>query len=231
MSLKKKLGMGIATAVLGVGLIGGGVFAYFSDTAEQTNTFASGTLSLESVPEVVVNVDNLKPGDTMYREFGLLNDGSLDIGSITLKTDYEVKNASNNMPVDADIAEAYGDAMMVQFLRNTGGDEPYEVIFELTVNQLANMTEEDIDELLTQIDIETLWQFIPILPWPFDWIGYWEKNDIPTENIKTLEAGDTAPFDVKFEFVDSGEAQNELQDLKLDLTWTFEGFQTDGEER
>src|SRR5690554_4904263 len=99
MSLKKKLGAGVATAVLGLGLIGGGVFAYFSDTAAQTNTFASGTLSLESVPEVVVDVDDLKPGDTMYREFGLENDGSLDIGSVTLKTDYEVRNASNNMPV------------------------------------------------------------------------------------------------------------------------------------
>jgi spore coat-associated protein N len=231
MSLKKKLGMGIATAVLGMGLIGGGVFAYFSDTAEQTNTFASGTLSLESVPEVVVDVDNLKPGDTMYREFGLYNDGSLDIGSVTLKTDYAVKNASNNMPVNADLAEEYADAMMVQFLRNTGGDEPYEVVFELTVNQLANMTEEDVDELLTQIDIETIREWIPFLPWPFDWIGYWKENDIPTENIKTLKPGDTAPFDVKFEFVDSGEAQNELQDLKLDLTWTFEGFQTEGEER
>ncbi|MBR3117940.1 MAG: cell division protein FtsN, partial [Oceanobacillus sp.] len=30
MSLKKKLGAGVATAVLGLGLIGGGVFAYFS---------------------------------------------------------------------------------------------------------------------------------------------------------------------------------------------------------
>ncbi|MCF3943423.1 TasA family protein [Oceanobacillus alkalisoli] len=231
MNLKKKLTSGIATALLGMALIGGGTFAYFSDTTEQTNTFASGTLSLESVPEVVVNLDNLKPGDTIQEEFGLLNDGSLDIGSVTLKTDYTVKNASNNMPVDASVAEAYGDAMMVQFLRNTGGDKPYEVIFELTVNQLVNMTEDDIEELLTEIDIETIRQWIPLLPWPFDWIGYWEKNDIPTENIKTLEPGETAPFDVRFEFVDSGESQNELQNLKLDLKWTFEGFQTEGEER
>ncbi|MHA6252388.1 TasA family protein [Oceanobacillus sp. CAU 1775] len=231
MNLKKKLTSGIATALLGMALIGGGTFAYFSDTAEQNNTFASGTLSLKSVPDVVVNLDDLKPGDTIYREFGLLNDGSLDIGSITLKTDYTVRNASNNMPVDGDIAEAYGDAMMVQFLRNTGGDEPFEVVFELTVNQLANMTEDDIDELLTQVDIETISQWIPLFPWPFDWIGYFEENDIATEDIKVLESGDTAPFDVKFEFVESGEPQNELQNLKLDLKWTFEGFQTDGEER
>ncbi|MGR9633880.1 TasA family protein [Bacillus cereus] len=31
MTLKKKLGMGIASAVLGAALVGGGTFAFFSD--------------------------------------------------------------------------------------------------------------------------------------------------------------------------------------------------------
>ncbi|WP_222119322.1 TasA family protein, partial [Bacillus thuringiensis] len=31
MSMKKKLGMGVITAALGLSLIGGGTYAYFSD--------------------------------------------------------------------------------------------------------------------------------------------------------------------------------------------------------
>ena len=31
MSLKKKLGLGIATAALGMSLVGGGTYAYFND--------------------------------------------------------------------------------------------------------------------------------------------------------------------------------------------------------
>ena len=50
MSLKKKLGLGIASAVLGISLIGGGTFAYFSDTEVSNNTFAAGTLDLAVNP-------------------------------------------------------------------------------------------------------------------------------------------------------------------------------------
>jgi len=63
-------------------LIGGGTFAYFSDTATSTATFAAGTLDLNSDPSVIVNLGNLKPGDTITKNFKLKNDGTLDIGSI-----------------------------------------------------------------------------------------------------------------------------------------------------
>src|SRR5690554_6164691 len=94
MSLKKKLGMGIATAVLGIGLIGGGTFAYFSDTEVSANTFAAGTLDLAVNPTTIINVDNLKPGDWMPRTFKLENNGSLDISKVILTTDYTVTGAS-----------------------------------------------------------------------------------------------------------------------------------------
>ena len=34
MGIKQKLGLGVASAALGVALVGGGTYAYFSDTAE-----------------------------------------------------------------------------------------------------------------------------------------------------------------------------------------------------
>ena len=53
MSLKKKLGMGVASAALGLSLIGGGTFAYFSDKEVSNNTFAAGTLDLTLDPKTL----------------------------------------------------------------------------------------------------------------------------------------------------------------------------------
>jgi spore coat-associated protein N len=85
MSLKKKLGLGMASAALGLSLVGGGTFAYFSDEATIHNGFAAGTLNLEvgKYPgtQWPVNFDltNLRPGDTVERTFDLKNTGSLAI--------------------------------------------------------------------------------------------------------------------------------------------------------
>lgn len=92
MTLKKKLGMGIASAMLGAALVGGGTFAFFSDKEVSNNTFAAGTLDLVANPKAVVDVSNLKPGDTIEKEFKLENKGSLDIKKVLLKTDYTVED-------------------------------------------------------------------------------------------------------------------------------------------
>lgn len=88
MSIKKKLGLGAASAALGLSLIGGGTFAYFNDTATVNNQFAAGTLNLdvEKDGEGAVNFDlrNLKPGDTAKRYFILANDGSLSIKDVLM---------------------------------------------------------------------------------------------------------------------------------------------------
>src|SRR5690625_1889144 len=68
MSIKKKLGMGVATAALGLSLVAGGTFAYFSDEEKSINSFASGTLDLNISPgeeeSLAFNFNDLKPGDT-----------------------------------------------------------------------------------------------------------------------------------------------------------------------
>ena len=92
MTLKKKLGMGITSAVLGAALVGGGTFAFFSDKEVSNNTFASGTLDLALNPSTIVKVDNLKPGDTIEKEFKLENKGTLDIKKVLLTTEYDVED-------------------------------------------------------------------------------------------------------------------------------------------
>lgn len=221
MSLKKKLGLGVASAALGLALIGGGTYAYFSDTAVQTNTFASGTLQLSVDPEVNVQLNNIKPGDWTIDNFELVNDGTLPIKYVSLNTAYSVTKNNGDTVTNA-LANKYADAIKVKFLKNTTGNRDYDVILETSLLELRDMTPED---LATKLNRERKYTVIP-LPWggsvtiPNGW------ENIEYEGIGVGESHD---FQVKFEFEDSGVAQNDLQDLNLNLTWTFEAMQEDGE--
>jgi spore coat-associated protein N len=96
MGFTKTISKGVMTAALGLSLMGGGTFAYFSDTFETRNTFAAGTLDLSINPNAVVNINNIKPGDEVYREFTFENKGSLDIYQVLLDTKYSVEDAKSD---------------------------------------------------------------------------------------------------------------------------------------
>ncbi|MNH97792.1 Spore coat-associated protein N precursor [compost metagenome] len=196
MGIKKTLGFGIASAALGLSLIGGGTFAYFSDTATSTATFAAGTLDLNSDPSVIVDIQNLKPGDTVTKTFKLKNDGTLDIGSILLKTTTEVTDTlGDNNGVDL------SKFIKVKFLKNNDKGtiiSPEVVVYETTLDALKGQTPDLVnntgwDQILTEAD--------------------------------GIKAQSSDSFTVKFEFVDTGEAQNYFQKDKLKLTWNFEAKQ------
>lgn len=138
MSLKKKLGLGVASAALGLSLVGGGTYAYFSDSVETTSTFASGTLDLNAAPTTIINVDKIKPGDWMTRSFQLKNDGNLDIAKVLLKTSYTVTDAKGD-----NAGEDFGKHIRVNFLVNA--DKTDGVIFYTTLDQLKNMTPDAIE--------------------------------------------------------------------------------------
>lgn len=145
MGFKKRLGMGIMSGMLGLSLIGGATYAYFSDTETTTNTFAAGTLDLSVNPTVIIDVDNLQPGDSMPRTFELINNGSLDIKDVTLKTDYTVIDAKGNNTED------FAKHIQVEFLYNL--DKLNEVVYETTLADLKNMTPDAIAQNI----------FIPII--------------------------------------------------------------------
>ncbi|WP_100010389.1 TasA family protein [Lentibacillus sediminis] len=101
MGIKKKLGMGVATAILGLSLVGGGTFAYFSDAETVDNTFAAGTLDLGVDPTIAFDIDNLKPGDTMIRSFKMTNEGSLNISKVLMNTSFTgTEEFANHLKVD-----------------------------------------------------------------------------------------------------------------------------------
>lgn len=138
MKIKKKLGMGIASAALGLSMVIGGTFAYFSDAETSNNTFAAGTLDLAVQPTEIINVDNLKPGDWMARTFELQNNGTLDIQKVLLETSYTVNDANG------DNTEDFGNHILVEFLYNV--DQVNEVIYETTLYDLQSMTPEAVSE-------------------------------------------------------------------------------------
>lgn len=137
MSLKKKLGLGVASAALGLSLVGGGTYAYFSDTAEANATFAAGTLDLSADPTTIINVQKIKPGDTMLRSFDLVNGGTLDIATIDLKTDYTVNDANGNNNDDL------GKHIRVNFLYNQ--DKIDVPIWSTTLYDLKGMSPDVIE--------------------------------------------------------------------------------------
>ncbi|MDM5153910.1 biofilm matrix protein CalY [Bacillus sp. DX1.1] len=197
MSLKKKLGMGVASAALGLSLIGGGTFAYFSDKEVSNNTFAAGTLDLAVNPKTIIDIDNLKPGDTVKKEFLLQNKGSLAIKDVKLATKYSVTDAKGD-----NAGEDFGKHIKVNFIWNW--DTQSEPVYETTLAELQNL---DPDLVAKEI-------FAP----------EWGEEG-------GLEAGTEDYLWVQFEFVDNNADQNIFQGDKLNLEWTFNANQTEGEEK
>lgn len=206
MSFKKKLGMGLASAALGIALIGGGTYAYFSDTEVSANSFTAGTLDLSVNPSTIIDVDNLKPGDWMSRSFELVNDGSLDISAVDLHTDYTVIDANGDNG-----SEDFGEHIRVNFLKNLDKDSLFQYPHEnvITSATLAELQGEVPDAVENKI-----WAF---LGWGDEASG--------------IEVGESDDLIVQFEFVDNGQDQNVFQGDSLELEWTFEAQQTEGESR
>ncbi|MGD6832404.1 TasA family protein [Sutcliffiella halmapala] len=100
MSIKKKLGLGVASAALGLSLVGGGTWAAFNDVETMTNSLAAGTLDLVIDQPVAgsFNVSKLVPGEWIERSFEIQNDGNVNISEVllTMTTDF----AAGEMPQD-----------------------------------------------------------------------------------------------------------------------------------
>ncbi|MBO0958278.1 cell division protein FtsN [Neobacillus sp. MM2021_6] len=133
MSLKKKLTLGVASAALGLSLIGGGTYAYFSDTEVNNSSFAAGTLDINvkgnDAANAIIDVSNIKPGDKMFRTFKLNNTGSLDVSKVLLTSNYSVIGDANNGGDD------FGKHIKVKFLTNL--DKVTTVIAETTLDKLS----------------------------------------------------------------------------------------------
>jgi len=142
MGFTQKITKGVMTAALGMSLIGGGTFAYFNDAVDTQNTFAAGTLDLGMNPNAVVNVSNIKPGDEIYREFTLENNGTLQISKVLLDTKYNVED------VKSDNTEDLAKNIKVTIMYNTSSAT--NTVVETTLYDLQNQ-QPDITAIDTSI--------------------------------------------------------------------------------
>jgi len=140
--MKKILGLSVA-ALMVMGLVGGGTWAYFSDTEESTgNIFTAGTLDL-----CLYNTSNTSstgsitgtfsasiwaPGDTINGTLYINNDGSIDMTSVNLTfalsaitdgtpttvDDYNFTNDTDNLSKMIYISQAEWDSVSVGTLLN-----------------------------------------------------------------------------------------------------------------
>lgn len=215
MTIKKKLGMGILTGVMGLSLVGGGTWAAFNDVEMKDNAFAAGTLDMDvnDVDGVNANFDlsNLKPGDFMEREFTLVNNGSLAIDDVLMSTSFsDFTNGVNEYTTD----HGKDDNSARQFLSQFNVDI-IDVDRQLVVIQNASL-----EDLLTQTlnlapdnSSDSDYNGIPLNP-----------TDSETIRIK-ITFKDEDKKDSRGEYV-----QNKFQGDSINVKFTMEATQYAGKE-
>ncbi len=133
--MKKILGLTIA-ALLVIGMVGGGTWAYFSDTETSTeNTFTAGTLNLELTDDVDDGTDSetqtwvfadMKPGDSGGDMLTVQNTGSIagyiDLSSISV-TDAEGTNPESETAG----GNGLSDLLTVHMFWDVDGNGAYDV--------------------------------------------------------------------------------------------------------
>lgn len=148
MTVKKRIGIAFVTAVLGISLISGGTFAYFSDTKETHNRIEAGTLDLgiESGEdeEVIFEFENKQPGDTFDYAFNLTNDGSIIIGDVILLSSHLILNEEEHI-----INSDFGSQIMIQKMM---------VDEDVIIHEKEKLTLDDLQDielaLLENFDVE-----------------------------------------------------------------------------
>ncbi len=108
--MKRKILFSIMTIALVGALIGGGIYAYFSDVETSTgNTFTTGTLNLkvgdDDPTAVSINITDLKPTDTGTAATWLTK----NIGSISGTLDVGIGSIFNNENTLTEPEDAAGD--------------------------------------------------------------------------------------------------------------------------
>ncbi|MBG9583361.1 cell division protein FtsN [Bacillus thuringiensis] len=188
MSFKKKLGVGVISAALGLSFIGGGTYAYFSDRVVTNNTFTAGTLDLAMQPTTSLDLNQLKPGDKILKKFNLKNSGTLDIQDVVMKIDYTVNDALKNNQEDD-----FGKHIKVQFLWDW--DPAKSPVYETTLAELK----EQGSEIVSKKVFASKWtESRGLQPGKMDW--FWMKFIFEDNgNDQNMFQGDSIALKMEFQ--------------------------------
>jgi spore coat-associated protein N len=109
MSIKKRLGLGAMSAVMGISLIGTGTWAAFNDIESVQAKVGAGELNLNLAElnngPIDFKISDLKPGDFMTRNIVLQNTGSLAIKDVLMSI--ESVDFTDYIPAEGEAG--YGD--------------------------------------------------------------------------------------------------------------------------
>ncbi|MBN6186980.1 hypothetical protein JQN58_08290 [Aneurinibacillus sp. BA2021] len=154
MGIKKKIGMAMAATALGAALIGGGTWAAFTDTEKVSNSYAAGVLDLKldgvsGTGLYQSALKNLKPGDSIEKQFSLKNNGTLSIKDVFLKVKYDgFTDGGANINGDTDLggvnsAEEFAEQINVKVRAGEGS----------LTRDIYNGTLKDLNQLSRTTDL------------------------------------------------------------------------------
>jgi spore coat-associated protein N len=130
--LKRKIAMLAIGAMLAVALVGGGVYAYFSDIeASNGNSATAGTLDLVLNDNVAKSMtfSNVKPGDSGVDNFKVKNAGNVD-GNLAMTISSIVNQPGLTTEPEAALGTSdngeLGANMNVAFWVDTDNDKAYD---------------------------------------------------------------------------------------------------------
>ncbi|MEK4774573.1 TasA family protein [Bacillus paranthracis] len=188
MSFKKKLGVGVVSAALGLSFIGGGTYAYFSDQVVTNNTFTAGTLDLTMQPTTSLDLNQLKPGDKILKKFNLKNSGTLAIQDVVMKIDYTVNDVLKNNQADD-----FGKHIKVQFLWDW--DPAKSPVYETT---LAELKEQGSEVVSKKVFASKWTESRGLQPGKMDW--FWMKFTFEDNgNDQNMFQGDSIALKMEFQ--------------------------------
>lgn len=220
--MQRKILFSIMTIALVGALIGGGIYAYFSDVETSTgNTFTAGTLNLkvgdDDPTTVSINITDVKPTDTGTAATWLTK----NIGSISGTLDVSIGSIVNNENTLTEPESAAGDA--------TGGATEGElgsllkVAIWLDVDESSTWNSGDIalqsdGTTLTSTGVESL---------PYDYLDNYggdSHTSLITMTADDSGAGGTDEFQFMIDYdfpTDANDNQAQSDSAVFDVTFTL----------
>ena len=238
MGIKKKLGLGVASAALGLSLVGGGTWAAFNDIETKDNYFAAGTLDLDLADvngfHSRFNLGNLKPGDYKTIKFNLTNNGSLAIEDVlltTLATNDDFTNGENEYVDDPEVE----DNTYLEFL------DQFQVEI-LRVDPQVQATAEDPNFFLIDVNDNVTLKTLVEGNLPTGVVTTGGKLNLAPDNPNSdkwdglpANPSETETIEIKIKFkedsavgVNGEQDQNKYQGDSIDVTFSMEAQQWEG---
>lgn len=199
----RKILFSLMTLVLVVGLVGGGAFAYFSDTEESKgNTFTAGTIDLEMNEEnprvsAIFTFSDIKPCKDMEPVVIKLKNVGQNNGYLYQKIDY----------VDKDKVVEAGS----EFVGDMSADKFAALIFVKSIEYQhfcpaypgGGGIHDDLPDMLAAMDANND-SFVSLYELKlFGWMPYDPAGESDPDPEHTLQVGHTATWTIVFHMADS----------------------------